>query len=98
MNKKTLKFQTVKFRYFKKGNCFKKTRWGGCCCDCKYHGMVYKHCSYSPRKDGCVCSEPLGFYVCTLSLALWSGAGDPVHGKVSLSGEHGFCEMHDNRK
>ena len=77
-----------------KGICFQKTRWGGCCCQCIYHGMVYKLCGHSPKRKDCVCSEPLNFYVCTVFHTLhgtgMAGTGTRIH----LIGAHGFCEMY----
>jgi hypothetical protein len=79
----------IEFEYLnEKGECFLNSHWNGCCCNCKYRAMVNKHCSHSPRQANCVCSEPLGFYICSLFHAEYNCP------HVYLSSEHGFCEMY----
>ena len=72
--------------------CFEET-WGGCCCHCKSHMEVHKHCCHSPKPKGregdCVCEDSLGFYVCTVFANMGDGETDKAH----LSGKHGFCEL-----
>jgi len=75
--------------------CQKDTRWDGCCCECAYHSMAYKHCWHSPRSKGkCVCSESLGFYLCTVFVNYEGNSQD----RAQLSGEHGYCEMFKKAK
>ena len=62
-------------------------KWG-CCCKCKFHHEVFKHCCHSPRKDECVCHESLNFYICD----------HPEIDRINLSGKHGVCELYEERK
>jgi hypothetical protein len=81
----------IEFEYIRPlGECMLDTHWKGCCCQCKHQAIVHKHCCHSPRLDGCVCGESLGFYVCTIFHVI---EGSPV----SLNGKHGFCEMYECR-
>lgn len=41
------------------------------------------------RKEGCICNEFLGFYICT--------AEDSID-KVHINGEHGCCELYSFRE
>ena len=72
------------------GECKMKSRWHGCCCQCVYHAEVFAHCCHSPRSTGqCVCSNSLGFFICTCFMSF------PA--RANLCGEHGFCEMYECR-
>jgi hypothetical protein len=86
----------IKFEYQQlKGikGCWKKTRWGGCCCECRYHMAVNKHCSVVPHKEkGCICKQFLGFYICSMPSHVEPGSAAQVMSK------HGFCEMYETRK
>lgn len=78
--------KTIQFKYLNSnGECYKddKNLWG-CCCKCLYHLEVFKHCCHSPKTNTCVCSESLGFYVCTCF--------DGERG-ANIMGLHGLCEM-----
>ena len=82
----------IKFEYLV-GNekCYLDTRWESCCCTCANHAEVNKHCCHSPKENNkCVCDEYLGFYVCT-ALHKMDGSG------VNLSGNHGFCELYEEK-
>ena len=85
----------IKFGYTESFDCCKE-QWDGCCCECKSHVEVFKHCCHSPKeekdKERCICSDTLGFYVCTI----WSDMDNEP--KANLSGKHGFCECFVRRE
>ena len=81
----------IQFEYLNAKVLCAKDEWDGtCCCVCRHHAMVNKHCMHSPHADACCCSEPLGFYVC---LFLHELEGGPV----GLSADHGICECFERR-
>ena len=56
-----------------------KSNWGNCCCECKYHYVIYSH----PCVDGKPMSNFYG-YVCIPT---------EFNGKGVVSNKHGYCEM-----
>ena len=63
-----------------------------CCCTCKYHATVNRHCSVDRKTDeGCVCGEVKG-YACLLQAVVTEGRKPCV---FDGWGEHGMCEMHE---
>ena len=78
-----------------KEKCQLLTRWGGCCCQCMYHGEVFKQCMYSEKHEqGCICNKSLGFYVCTVGHAIQTL---DTERRIHVIGEHGFCEMYTHK-
>ena len=86
--------KTITFGYKEDDDACCESEFDGCCCHCVSHKEVFKHCCQSPHteEEGCVCSQSLGFYVCTI----WSEMdNEPM---ANLSGKHGMCECFVRRK
>lgn len=82
-----MKGKRIQFQYINTCECSLDTHWG-CCCNCVFHLEVHKHCCNNIRKEKCICSESLDFYVCI----------DSRVGHANLSGKHGACEVYTARK
>lgn len=65
-----------------------------CCCDCIHQAEVMKNCTMFRDfdKEGCVCDQSLGFYICTVKNY---NIEDMGYGKVDIIPQHHIgCELY----